>query len=174
MWFLLWFLDRKIESACASLQYGSLVSNVAFRHSWNNCYWWIIRKSWGRVMPWWCLLALEASVIQDTYTVVNCSGTADLFSVFLSLHKEDKAFVGRNTVSLLKQAGVMGKDRQAFGHTRFWRRPCISESLCSFYIPPTWYNAKSVYKPCPSSILKLLWPQKSNAEREAELMGGDL
>lgn len=160
MWFLFWFLDRKIESACDSLQYGSLVSNVAFRHSWNSCYWWIIKKSWGRMMPRWCLLALE--VLQDI-RCCNCSGAADLFSVFLSLHKEDRMFVGRNTVSLLKQASVIGKDRQAFGHTRFWRRTCISESLGGFYIPPTWYNAKSFFKPCPSSVLKPLWLQKNNA-----------
>lgn len=92
----------------------------------------------------------------------------------MSVHKEEGTFVGRNTVSLLKQASVIGKDRQAFGHTGFWRKACISESLCSFYIPPTWSNAESVYKPCPSSVPKLLWLQKNNAEKEAELVGSDL
>lgn len=102
---------------------------------------------------------------------MNDSGTADLFSVFLSLHKEDRTSVGRNTVSLLEQASVIGKDRQALRHTRFWRRTCITESLCSFYIPPTWYNAKSVYKPCPSSVLKLLWKENNNAAERGRTSG---
>lgn len=51
MWFLLWFLDRKTKSASESWQHGYLLSTVAFRHSWNSCYWWTLKKSWGRVLP---------------------------------------------------------------------------------------------------------------------------
>lgn len=143
MWFLLWFLDRRIESACDSLQYGSLVSNVAFRHSWDSCYWWIIKKSWGRMMPWWSLLALEVSVVQD---IRYCKLQRYCRSLFcFSVTAQRRQDVCWQKYCLFVKASQCNWKRQ----TSFWAYKVLKKDLC--FWKPVWFFTSLL----PDTMLKL-------------------